>query len=249
MDHYSELQDQSTLVGVLLEQHAYWDLFSCVRFLPSRAHVVEASQASVLKVDNLRRYDTFGVLFGCAADLYQLAPSICQLAIDRRQSSLDPAANATRCLNEYNRLHEAITGWKHVNDFSTSSFTNTTASIAAGEFLRVTLLLFLQSSYRTDLKQLKQLAKPLVDHALRLIDLIASTPWYNSIFTPLVVVATFVEEEEDKRKVLRILTSRTQLCKVSRKYLQMLWEAPDDVYGLDGWSKVSNADPVHYVFG
>jgi hypothetical protein len=250
MDHYSELQEQSTLVGVLLEQHAYWDLFSCVRFLPTQAHILDTSRAAVLKVDNLRRYSTFGVLFGCAADLYQLIPSICQLAMDRRKVSSDPVIRDLQCSDEYNRLHGKVIEWQHVSGFTSGSpSTTTTASIAAGEFLRVTLLLFLQSAYRTNLKELKQLAKSLVDRALRLIDLIVTTPWFNSIFAPLIVVATFMEKAEDQRKVMMILRSETGLCKLSRKYLQQLWEAPDDVYGLDGWSRVSNADPLHFVFG
>ncbi|KAL5321338.1 hypothetical protein ACEPPN_012153 [Leptodophora sp. 'Broadleaf-Isolate-01'] len=238
--------DDSTFIGILLEQHAYWQLASCLRLVPSQTQIDTLRQSPLLQLDGLRQTKTFGVLFGSASSLYQLAPSICQLAINRELELT--TGDDLGCFETMESLSEAVREWE-LEDTRINECVDGTESMVAGKVVQLTMLLFLYSAYHKDPVYLRSISTPLVDEGLAQITILKHTPWMNSLFWPLIVISTHASTVEHQATCMDVIPQGLILCDRVRECLRWLWDEPGTTFGLTGFETVLKTHKVDFVFG
>lgn len=238
----------SDLVGVLLEFYAYYELCSSLRILPEYDDIEAACQFSSLHLDKICDYKTFGAFFGSSLALYRTIPFICQLAMDRKCEMAEDIGMG--CHSTFERLKDIIQGWKCSGGIYNKNYNNQQdGDVAAGKIVRNALLLFLYSSYYHDTIYLRKISEPLVDETVELLSVAAKLPWLNSIYWPMVVVATYATKADQQRKLLAALPLGILLVSRTITTLKWLWDEPDDIFGLDGLAKVTKAHGTNVLFG
>lgn len=128
------------------------------------------------------------------------------------------------------------------------------AMVASAYVIQKTLLLFLISAYMRrseDHDRLVVATRPIVDEALDIYDQIRGTTWENTTWWPIVIVGSYTTAPEQRNRFLHGFRSfKPPMGIVLRgmELLQKVWDAPDDVFGLSGLSRLVG-DSGAYCFG
>lgn len=243
------------LVGVSLELYAFWELCFNLRMLPSQADVDAISSSPMLSTEGLRRYDTFGVVFGEFSALFRLIPQICQLALDRNQEFTE-AIQDSKCEETFLDLTCAITEWESDSD-GTSIYSATTpkeqehfarGKKAAETVIRNALLLFLWSAYFKDESATREMSQPLVDIMIQVLPDVLSTPFANPCFWPIFVISSYAITEEQRTNILRHSPPTLPLVVRAVEILGWVWDSPDGPFGLEGLARAIESHRTSYCF-
>ncbi|KAL4971423.1 fungal-specific transcription factor domain-containing protein [Aspergillus desertorum] len=255
----------STLVGVLLENHAWFELSSSLRLTPDDADIEAASRIVIPRLPALSELSTFGVIFCEAAEIFQLAPEICELA-RRRKVELTGRNTDLGCAETFERLKSAITNWRGTTTNKGQS-ENTRAAggnddgdtmyaqgrIAAGMVSQNALLLFLFSSYlqdrNADEEYLRAVSQPLVDAMVEVLPVLNQTAFVNTTFWPLIVTASFATTEEQQRTIAGYFPPVLPIVVRALEVLRWVWDNQGMAFGLSGLARVIQLHGTSYCFG
>lgn len=239
------------LAQVLVEMYAYLELSSALHLTITPNDPQLGSQSAISSLVHIRRFSTFGTLFGSASALYEMIPDIRRLA-HLRQKELAQGV-PFGCNATFNVL------MKHLQDFDWNSALATGPSssqekfirgkAAAGRFVQNAMLLFLLSAYHVDKGTLKSLAPSLVNTAIEMMDSISSTTWRNATFWPAVVIGSYASTDQHRARIMEYMKPSMALTMRARELLTRLWSSPDEAFGLDGLAKVIEDENASYCFG
>ncbi|KAH6616051.1 hypothetical protein B0J18DRAFT_459962 [Chaetomium sp. MPI-SDFR-AT-0129] len=216
---------QAELVACLLEYTARLQFLSGLCFPGPDDESRAADSLELVRLVHEGRFpllkscDMFGAYFGCAAELYER-----------------PEHRAARA--EAERIRRA----------------SESAMVASARVVQKTLLLFLISAYMRgpeDHDRLVAATQPIVDEALDVFEQIRGTTWENTTWWPIVIVGAYATSQEQRDWFFDGLGSFTPPMGIvlrGRELLRKVWDAPDDVFELDGLSRLVGGSGA-YCFG
>ncbi|KAL4769301.1 fungal-specific transcription factor domain-containing protein [Aspergillus nidulans var. acristatus] len=249
------------LVGVLLENYVYFELWSCLRLTPDDSDISAAAQVAIPQLDALRHMHTFGVMFGDAAEIFQYAPEICKLAT-RRKIEVETGSDLG-CAATFQRLKSEITSCKgctdnnhyhrhHHNDHNHPDTDQTFAQgrIAAGIVSQSAVFLFLLSAYLQDLDTdyLCEVSQPLVERMIDVLPQLRRTSFANTCFWPVIVTASYATTELQRQRITEYFLPFMPIIVRALELLQWVWET-EGAFGLAGLAMVVEDHGTSYCFG
>lgn len=253
LDNAKRYGAKCILAGLVIEQYAYFELCSILQLPPNEEHFDIFRDSPVLQLDNLRSFEAFGALFGCGSSLYQLIPSISQLAIARRAEVLEDVN--LKCEDEYNRLTDRLNGWSPTSD-KAKSVEATEECILAGRVTQIAVQLFLYSAYylagkmeQHDLEYVRRMAHPLVEEALEIASKTWRTSWTNTNYWFIIIIASYAIGDEQQQSCLVAVSSDWPLTRAMRRCLEWMWQRPEELYGLEGLTKAQQELRIRVLVG
>ncbi|KAH6867840.1 fungal-specific transcription factor domain-containing protein [Thelonectria olida] len=275
------------LVAHLLEYTAYLQFLSVLRF-PRPGDKSGNDSIDLVRLiyegrfTLLKSYETFGAYFGCAAELYEMIPTL-----HKFYSTRDLEISTGRdlgCAVEFKRLLHDISFWQPPQDPCETQYKYTdtwlnglggyeapeeragrektergrksdeSPMVASAFAIQNSLLVFLYSAYlrhQEDQSRLVVATQPIVDETLDILDRIKSTTWENTTWWPTIVVGSYARSSEQRQRLLANLEEFSPPMGIVTRGIELLkelWNSPDDIFGLDGLSKVVGANEA-YCFG
>ncbi|KAB8217745.1 fungal-specific transcription factor domain-containing protein [Aspergillus novoparasiticus] len=246
-----EFAQNHALSQVLVEMYAYLELSSALHLSATPNDPQLGPQSAISSIAYLRRFTTFGTLFGSASALYEMIPDIRRLA-DLRQKELVQGV-PLGCNATFNAIMSQLQAF----DWNSALATGPSSSqedflrgkAAAGRLVQNAMLLFLFSAYRVHQRTLKSIAHVLVDTAIEMGDSIIGTTWRNPTFWPAVVIGSYASTNDQRARIMEYLRPSMALTSRARELLMRLWSSPDEAFGLDGLAKIIAAEKASYCFG
>ncbi|KAE8156561.1 fungal-specific transcription factor domain-containing protein [Aspergillus tamarii] len=247
----NELARNNALTQVLVEMYAYLELSSALHLTATPNDPQLGPLSAISSLASIRRFTTFGTLFGSASALYEMIPDIRCLA-DLRQKELAHGV-PLGCNATFDMLMKQLQDF----DWNTALATGPSSSqeeflrgkAAAGRLVQNAMLLFLLSAYYVDQNTLKSIAPMLVDTAIETVESITGTIWRNPTFWPAVVIGCYASTDEQRAKIMEYMRPSMALTLRARELLMCVWNSPDEAFGLSGLAKIIEAENASYCFG
>ncbi|WAO84734.1 Fungal specific transcription factor domain-containing protein [Fusarium falciforme] len=189
---------------------------------------------------------------GCAAEFTRLL---------RRISSWEPLQEP--CEMHYKHTEtwfNALGGFQGPEEraareeVETARNTDMSPMVASAYIIQNSLLLFLYSAYlrhKEDHDRLVVATQPIVEESLDMIDRVAGTTWENTTWWPTVIIGSYTQSPKQRQRLLANLGKFSPPMGIVSRGIELLkgiWDAPDDVFGLDGISKTVGESEA-YCFG
>ncbi|KAH7230374.1 fungal-specific transcription factor domain-containing protein [Fusarium solani] len=139
-------------------------------------------------------------------------------------------------------------------EVETARKTDESPMVASAYAIQNSLLLFLYSAYlrhKEDHDRLVVATQPIVDESLDMIDRVTGTTWENTTWWPTVIIGSYAQSPKQKQRLLANLGKFSPPMGIVSRGIELLkgiWDAPDDVFGLDGISKIVGESEA-YCFG
>jgi hypothetical protein len=183
--------------------------------------------------------------------LYQLIPSVCQLAIARQAEIAEEID--LKCCDEFERLNSLLLGW-HPEEDKPAGMMLTQDSLKAGRMTQIGIHLFLYSAFyptRDINKQdfLRKFASPLVDEMTDIATRTWCSAWSNTNYWFVITIASYATTPEQQSQCLEVIPSDWPLARTMRRCLRWMWERPDELYGLEGLTRAQEALGINVLFG
>jgi len=138
-------EEDKTLRGFLLELYAYLALVGNIKLGSEAGYRAVDLDPFLFSLGSLSEYPTFGFMFGCAYELFELIPTVCQFG---RQRILEEKRGQSPSLlvGEYETPQERIRTWQPPAqlEFGTEQ---TEQLITAARIYQHGLLIFLRSAF------------------------------------------------------------------------------------------------------
>lgn len=234
----------------MIEQYAYFEFCSNFCLPPNEEHFDIHWHSPVLQLDNLREFQTFGALLGCASSLYQLIPMICQLAV-ARQAEIEEHVSLD-CSHEFDRLYGLIWGWHPEEDPAQSSRLSEECK-QAGRIMQITLQLFLFSAYYgteydgVNYCRVREVARTLVSEATDIAKRTWFSSWSNANYWFIIIIASYAVDDDQQRECLKYIAEDWPLARAMRKCLTWLWARPEEAYGLEGLTRAQKVLQINVL--
>lgn len=245
-----------SLIGILLELYAFWELCFSLRVTPSQADVDALLHSPALSLERLREYDTFGVVFAGSSALLRLIPQICQLALDRDRELVEGVQDQS-CEETFQSLTRAITECDGMSDPASVHYETildereqfTRGKRAASIVTKNALMLFLWSAYYKEDTVTCELSQPLVDILIEVLPDIQSTCFSSYCFWPIFVTASYAITEEQQTIIRGYFTPILPLLVRAVEILGWVWDSSVRVPGLQGLARAVESRKTSYCFG
>lgn len=245
-----------SLIGILLELYAFWELCFSLRVIPSQADIDALVHSPTLSLERLCEYDTFGIVFAGSSALFWLIPQICQLTLDRDRELAEGVQDQS-CEEKFQSLTRAITGCDGMSD-PTSVYYETVldegeqfarGKRAASIVTKNALMLFLWSAYFKEDSVTCELSQPLVDMLIEVLPDIQSTCFSSYCFWPIFVIASYAITEEQRTIIRGYFTPILPLLVRAVEILGWVWDSSGRVPGLQGLARAVESRKTCYCFG
>ncbi|KIW11212.1 hypothetical protein PV08_10512 [Exophiala spinifera] len=232
---------QAELVSFLAESHAYMCLVANITFPSDEVAQSLLTDPFLSSLEHLRAEGTYGVMFGCAHGLFQLIPSICNLATTRIQEKQHGVASSDT-LALYYHLEHQIRSWRVPSDLSVQGEWYDQLS-AAAEIYRHALLIFTHTAYEcspTATEETMSKLQPEIDAVFPLAQQLFSygsfPPMATIMLWPAMVLGSCLRRLEDRRLLREVLLDfplRMGIVRQAAALLDLLWDdaADDQLFG------------------
>ena len=235
------------LKGFLLELYAYLALVGNITIESGLGKRAINLDPFLFSLDSLAGYPTFGCMFGCASELFEIIPSICLLGRDRLLKSKQKEKDPT--LKKYQALQAKIENWQPPINLEYGTEENRQLVLAA-RIYQQGLLIFLHASffaYQKDDFSHSLEVEHISNNMFELLDAVSSKA-ASTILWPIIILGSCLHLPERQRKLRTILsTSVFQMTSLTRaiQLLDWLWDDPT-AFGPQGLDIVMKTHKVNF---
>ncbi|PVH77340.1 hypothetical protein DL98DRAFT_423925 [Cadophora sp. DSE1049] len=257
-------QSDSDLRGFLLELYTYLTLINNVTLnLESEARLIPFDPF-MFSLNSLEGSSSFGVMFGCAHELFEMIPRICELGVECHKDKLG-VFSSSRVSYLYVGLEGKILAWKPPlrNGVPYSG-----DLLVAAEIYRRALLIFLHTTFygprvtdpllRSSVDDVIDTVVPVFEQMLEWITLDADgrtcePAIATTLLWPLTIIGSCMVDPEHRQYLRMILTTsqyEMQSLSCAMTLLDWLWEDSNDyAYGPYGLEMVMKKRKVNICIG
>jgi len=107
----------------------------------------------------------------------------------------------------------------------------------AGSAMQSALLLFLYSSFSQDESYLHRMAQPLVTNMIAVLSDIWQTPFINTTFWPLFIIASYCDDVEQQNRIMESLPPIPPILVRAAQIFRWVWQKPKGLLGLHGLAR------------
>ncbi|KAH7403085.1 fungal-specific transcription factor domain-containing protein [Cadophora sp. MPI-SDFR-AT-0126] len=257
-------KSDSDIRGFLLELYTYLALINNVTLnLESEARLI-SFDPFMFSLNSLEGSSSFGVMFGCAHELFELIPRICELGVECHKDKLG-VFSSSRGAYHYVVLEGKISAWRPP---LRNGLQYPGDLLAAAEIYRRALLIFLHTTFygprvtdpllRSSVNDVIDAVVPVFGQMLEWLTLdengrTCEPAIATTMLWPLTIIGSCMVEPDHRQYLRTILTTsqyEMQSLSCVMNLLDWLWEDPNDyAYGPYGLEMVMKKRKINICIG
>lgn len=246
---------KSELFGVVLEMYAYIELVSRCTFhsLPDSDGFVDSYISRVLEL--VGNYDTCGVMFGFAYDVFSLIPRVCNLRRARLVQLEQGDCSDQNLALCHQQLEQTILSWRPPledipdDDAPEAEYPHL---LMVAQIYHLAVLIFLHASFYVSPIELDVLEAKIENPVSQMFPMlnILSMTVSTTMLWPLMILGSCLRDPELQQGLQRMLQN-DPLCgtiaKLASQLLEWVWE-DDTLFGPLGLDSVVKRHAVDFCF-